>query len=828
MAVNLSPVYGAGAQLFDNNGFPLAGGFIYTYLAGTSTPASTYTSSTGNIQHSNPIILDASGRVPGGEIWLTTQISYKFVIEDSSSVLIGTYDNINSINNVESVSVADFGAVGDGITDDTAAIQNALNYISSNGGGTVYLVQGKRYLIDSANLVILPRCGLDGRLALGGTEKNYGSNIKDFSNLPTCLVINPSYTIQIQDSGFIRGMNIARKGITDSSVSLRAGLDNVKAYSGTAITIVGDDACVEEVFIIGFTTAYSAAQVQRCIVFNVKGDNTNQFYFNNIPDTAKVLNTHSWNFMTGNQSYTLTNFTVNSVTSGTGGVCRLSLATTTPFVTGDLVNISTGDSNGNGYGICNRWTITVIDSQTIELQGSIYGTTTVPSQTLYTYPSLVWTRGIWGYVTGNSQVNFIDCSSFGWTNGLILETSVQGSPGWVQLSATSFDNYAVAKDPTTVGISISGASFATTFLGGNITSYASNAILNCTPTTTTPTVFCGTDFSEANTGGNALTITSGRALFSSCSFRTGSLYIGNNATRIYFAGCDLGSCTFSYQTSTNIQNVNVDGFTPAGIPQAALTNNNIAWGVNANANNTNSNGNIVALGTGALSVNQAANMVAVGRNAMLSNTTGNSNTAVGFLTLQNNTTGGGNSAFGNQALEANLTTNSNTAIGNLALYTQTALVGCTALGANTSLPSSCGNSTVIGQGATGTTDNEFTLGNSSIATLRCAVTSITAISDERDKKNIVSLDAGLEFVNNLKPVRFDWNMRDGGKVDVPSIGFIAQDLKQVQKDINLVIPDLVYEANPERLEASYGVLIPVLVKAIQELKAEIDSLKSGV
>ena len=94
MAVNLSMFAGVGAQFFDNNGVPLAGGLIYTYLAGTSTPAATYTTSTGLIAHANPIVLDAAGRVPGGEIWLTTGTSYKFVLYTAASVLIASYDNV--------------------------------------------------------------------------------------------------------------------------------------------------------------------------------------------------------------------------------------------------------------------------------------------------------------------------------------------------------------------------------------------------------------------------------------------------------------------------------------------------------------------------------------------------------------------------------------------------------------------------------------------------------------------------------------------------------------------------------------------------------------
>lgn len=98
MAVNLSPVFGVAGQLFDNNGNPLAGGKIFTYLAGTTTNATTYTSSNGSIAHSNPIILDGAGRVPSGEIWLTDGITYKFVVQDSANNLIGTYDNLTGIN----------------------------------------------------------------------------------------------------------------------------------------------------------------------------------------------------------------------------------------------------------------------------------------------------------------------------------------------------------------------------------------------------------------------------------------------------------------------------------------------------------------------------------------------------------------------------------------------------------------------------------------------------------------------------------------------------------------------------------------------------------
>jgi hypothetical protein len=114
MSVNLSPFYGVAGQLFDNNGNPLAGGKINTYLAGTTTNEATYTTSAGNIAHTNPIILNGAGRVPSGEIWLNSGVAYKFVVSDSANNLIGTFDNVKGINQNVFTNIANF--TGDGVT----------------------------------------------------------------------------------------------------------------------------------------------------------------------------------------------------------------------------------------------------------------------------------------------------------------------------------------------------------------------------------------------------------------------------------------------------------------------------------------------------------------------------------------------------------------------------------------------------------------------------------------------------------------------------------------------------------------------------------------
>lgn len=98
MAVFLSPI-GNLQQFFTASGQVLAGGKINTYVAGDSVPQATYTDNTGGTPNPNPIILNSNGRVPN-PIWLTAQVTYRFVVTDSNNNVITTLDNISGINDV--------------------------------------------------------------------------------------------------------------------------------------------------------------------------------------------------------------------------------------------------------------------------------------------------------------------------------------------------------------------------------------------------------------------------------------------------------------------------------------------------------------------------------------------------------------------------------------------------------------------------------------------------------------------------------------------------------------------------------------------------------
>ena len=274
---------------------------------------------------------------------------------------------------------------------------------------------------------------------------------------------------------------------------------------------------------------------------------------------------------------------------------------------------------------------------------------------------------------------------------------------------------------------------------------------------------------------------------------------------------------------------------------------------------------IVAVGNGTLyNTTTGSQNTAIGYSTLQNNTTGLNNTGVGYAAVLNNTTGSHNTAFGSYALNSQTTPNFNVAVGYQAGYTTTSGFDNTYLGTyagytgttaarnvyigytagyygtgsnNVALGYQAGDAITSGNNLTclgyaadpssGTATNEVTLGNSSVATLRCQV-ALTVLSDERDKKNIESLGNASDFIKALRPVSFDWNQRDGERMGQSDHGFIAQELKTAQQETNWHVPRLVYESNPDKLEASYATLLPSVVSALQEALTEIESLKAQV
>jgi hypothetical protein len=307
----------------------------------------------------------------------------------------------------------------------------------------------------------------------------------------------------------------------------------------------------------------------------------------------------------------------------------------------------------------------------------------------------------------------------------------------------------------------------------------------------------------------------------------------------------------------------------------ALTSNtsgddNVAIGLNALSSNT-SGGSNVAIGQLALSSNTTAgNNVGIGFQSLRDNTVGFDNIGIGYRTLRDNTTGDLNIAIGNDALLNNTIGNDNVALGDNALYlndsgTDNIALGKSALGTNSSgqyntavgsgalINSTTGNNNnafgnftfgaiTTGSGNIGvghvtstgsiapvfsvtTENNRIVMGHTSVTNAYVQV-AWTVVSDARDKMNFSEVPHGLDFVNNLNPVSYQFRVdreteeANGGV----RYGFKAQDILALEGDSPVIIDN----ENPDKLLYNGESLVPVLVNAIKELTEKVELLQAEV
>jgi len=267
------------------------------------------------------------------------------------------------------------------------------------------------------------------------------------------------------------------------------------------------------------------------------------------------------------------------------------------------------------------------------------------------------------------------------------------------------------------------------------------------------------------------------------------------------------------------------GFQAGAVLRAPYT---IAIGANAFDGNLDPASQYsIAIGTNAMgnSTGVAAHNVAIGWQALLG-TTASNNVAIGTQACGQTTNGIDNVAVGYNAM-AQGNSQQNIAIGRDALM-QSPGNGNVAVGHEAGKTTPGTSNVFIGYQANSIADNQVTLGNGAITTLRCGATTITAISDRRDKANIKKLSEGIDFIKKLKPVTFTWNTRDKLKVGIKAAGFIAQDLLELQNNSSIGENlDLVDDENPERYEARYGNLLPVMISGMQEQQELIEQLQKA-
>ena len=305
--------------------------------------------------------------------------------------------------------------------------------------------------------------------------------------------------------------------------------------------------------------------------------------------------------------------------------------------------------------------------------------------------------------------------------------------------------------------------------------------------------------------------------------------MGGNALRANIGGANnvaLGRSALRHNTS-GINNVavgsyslegNVNGLNNTAVGKQTLYLNtsgssNTAVGYSALKNNIIGIGN-TAVGREALFNNTAGANTAVGDEALEGNTTGDENTAVGQEALEVNTIGEDNTAVGRQALNLNVAGGQNTAIGRQALSTNISGNENTALGHGADVSGiNFTNAMALGYGAIVTATNNVRIGNSAVTVIEGQV-AWSHPSDIRLKENIEESGLGLEFINSLNPVTF--NYKADGQDGIEYTGFIAQEVEAVLNGAEF--SGLNKPQNDDAFYSlSYSTFVVPLVNAVQEI-----------
>jgi len=448
--------------------------------------------------------------------------------------------------------VRDYGAAGNGTTDDTAAFQAALNAASAAGGGVV-LVGPRRYLIDSAELVIPANVTLRGGGDPGGWRIN-----NDYSALPYCLILNPARTVRLRRNSGLEGVAIVRKGFV-APTSLRTALDCAAAFAGVAVSI-GDgtagssagnatDASVRGLLIIGFEWGVYSSGSSRTRVLDVVGDCTNGLYLGRSYDIAhnERINWHP--LATTGRAFSNTSYAVTGCANNGAGLVRLTTAAH-ELAAGDVLVVSGvgGVAAANG-----RFTVAAVTATTIDLAGSAFAGTYTSGGVAN--PACNHRRGKGFWIFDADMPNFVNCFEYGHDTAWHLD-DLTHSGHFVNCGADG-----IAVDPTTVAVRIDGQANRNKWYGGFWSSKGRPLVVNVT--VADQNTIAGVMIPGGT--GRSVELVDGGLVLVGCDIY-GGVHLADTADSLQIVGCDLKSASFSGASPAALQRMQVTGSRMASAP----------------------------------------------------------------------------------------------------------------------------------------------------------------------------------------------------------------------------------------------------------------------